>query len=192
MVQLDTPMSNAPLTPIESASPSSIPQSQPTVDFSPATVPYNEDFENALMDLILHPPSPLPNPPPAQDTTPMIPASQLPIPVSSPLRTHTSPIPGLHLTHANGYHTGGPGPAPETIRAFADKFISEHGIRDVDELRRVIGEEMSARKAQAKSRMLERERALTRNKEVEDELSKLRLQREDEVRVLEKMKSGKR
>jgi hypothetical protein len=35
--------------------------------------------------------------------------------------------------------------------------------------------------------MREREKAVARNKEVEDELEKLRLQRDAEVRVLQKM-----
>jgi hypothetical protein len=36
--------------------------------------------------------------------------------------------------------------------------------------------------------MEEREKAVLRNREIDDELEKLRLQREAEVRVLEKMK----
>jgi hypothetical protein len=192
MTSLDTPMSNAPLTPSEDASPTEPPQSQPAVEFSPATVPYNESFENDLMNLVLHPPALLPSPVPNPET-PMVPASQLPIPLSSNLRTHASPIPGLNLTHANGYHTGGPGPTTETVRAFAEKVMSEHGVRDgdVEELRRVAQGLMEEKMAELRERMAEREKAVKRNREIEDELEKLRLQRDAEVRVLEKMK-GKR
>jgi hypothetical protein len=191
MAQLDTPMSNAPLTPSEDASPGE-PQPQPVVDFSPATVPYNEAFENELMDIILHPPenSSLPTP---NGENPMIPASQLPIPLSSNLRTHASPIPGLNLTHAGGYHTGGPGPSTPTIQAFAEKFVSEHGvdIQNTAEVKKVAKVLLEEKMAELNARMGEREKAVKRNREIDEELEKLRLQRDAEVRVLEKMK-GKR
>ncbi|QRD06380.1 hypothetical protein JI435_117600, partial [Parastagonospora nodorum SN15] len=51
-----------PLTPSSEPSPAAPctandpPHSQPVVDFSPATVPYNESFENELMNLLLNPP----------------------------------------------------------------------------------------------------------------------------------------
>ncbi|KAH5370089.1 hypothetical protein HBI33_174120 [Parastagonospora nodorum] len=182
-----------PLTPSSEPSPAAPstandpPHSQPVVDFSPATVPYNESFENELMNLLLNPPS-TPSAPTPLDP-PMIPASSLPIPLSSPLRTHPSPIPGLFLTHANGYHTGGPGPSSETIRAFAEKVAREWGVdvRDTEGVRRVIEEKVQ----EVRERMGEREKAVRRNREVDEELEKLRLQRDAEVRVLEKMK-GKR
>jgi hypothetical protein len=182
-------MSNAPLTPSEDASPTS-PQPQPVVDFSPATVPYNETFENDLMNLLLHPPTTSTPPVPNNDTNPMIPASQLPIPLTSPLRTHSSPLPGLHLTHANGYHTGGPGPSSATIQAFAEKFAGEHGLdlKDSAEVKRVARAVLEEKMGEARGRMGEREKAVRRNREIDEELEKLRVQREDEVRVLEKMK----
>lgn len=192
-MSLDTPMSNAPLTPSEDASPTTddaIPKSQPTVDFSPATVPYNEAFENELMNLVLHPPENV-TPPTPNGETPMIPASQLPIPLSSNLRTHVSPIPGLNLTHPNGYHTGGPGPSPEIVRAFAEKFSEEQGVDDPQELRRAAEVMIEEKKGELRDRMREREKAVMKNREIEEELEKLRLQRDAEVRVLEKMK-GKR
>lgn len=175
-----------PLTPSSEPSPAQTdpPHPQPIVDFSPATVPYNESFENELMGLILHPPT-SPQLPASLDP-PMIPASSLPIPLSSPLRTHPSPIPGLLLTHENGYHTGGPGPSSETIRAFAEKVGRDWGVdvRDTEGVRRVIEEKVR----EATERMGEREKAVRRNREVDEELEKLRLQRDAEVRVLEKMK----
>jgi hypothetical protein len=191
MAQLDTPMSNAPLTPSEDASPAE-PQSQPVVDFSPATVPYNEAFENELMNTILHPPE-NPSLPTPNREPPMIPASQLPIPLSSNLRTHASPIPGLNLTHAGGYHTGGPGPSTATIQAFAEKIASEHGVdlQDTAGMKRVAKALLDEKMAELKTRMEEREKAVKKNKEIDEELEKLRLQRDAEVRVLEKMK-GKR
>ncbi|KAH7392086.1 hypothetical protein DE146DRAFT_698866 [Phaeosphaeria sp. MPI-PUGE-AT-0046c] len=193
MAHLDTPMSHAPLTPIDSASPTS-PQPQPVVDFSPATVPYNESFENSLMELILNP-SNTNEPPPSASASdpPMIPASQLPIPLSSPLRTHPSPVPGLHLTHPNGYHTGGPGPSTSTMQAYAEKLAAEHGMdaSDAEAVKKVARTLLEEKIGDARARMGEREKAVRKNREVDEELEKLRLQRDAEVRVLEKMK-GKR
>ena len=192
-------MSNQPLTPSSNSnsnensnpSPDLQPQSQPSVDFSPATVPYNEAFENELMNLILHPPDNPPKPTPSSET-PMVPASQLPIPLSSNLRTHPSPIPGLNLTHENGYHTGGPGPSPQTIEAYAQKFMEEHNIQDTAELQSAVQEAMARQLEIAKDRMRAREKIVQKNSEIDEQLEKLRLQREAEVRVLEKAKGGKR
>ncbi|KAL5116862.1 hypothetical protein ACEQ8H_005214 [Pleosporales sp. CAS-2024a] len=190
MAHLATPTSNAPLTPSDEPSPitTTAPEPQPITDFSPATVPYDESFENDLMNLILHPPSsPTPrHPDPPPSTPPLIPPSQLPIPLSSLLRAHPSPLPGLLLTHPNGYHTGGPGPSAPTLAAFADKMAREQGVRrgDVEGVKRAL----EARVEDLKRRMGERDRAVRRNRELDDELEKLRLQRDDEVRVLEKMK----
>jgi hypothetical protein len=118
----------------------------------------------------------------------MIPASQLPIPLSSHLRTHPSPLPGLFVTNANGYHTGGPGPSPQTIQAFAEEFMAEHDIEDAGQLERVVERIRDEKMSEVRGRMEEREKAMLRNREIDDELEKLRLQREAEVRVLEKMK----
>jgi hypothetical protein len=108
----------------------------------------------------------------------VIPASSLPIALTSPLRTHASPIPGLYLTHAHGYHTGGPGPAPDVLRAYAERVGGD---------REAWKERLDAKMSELRSRMEEREDAVRRNREVEEELGTLRLQREAEVRVLQKM-----
>ncbi|KAF2125807.1 hypothetical protein P153DRAFT_369804 [Dothidotthia symphoricarpi CBS 119687] len=187
MAQIDAAMPNAPLTPSDDADAE---LTSPAIDYSPATVPYNETFENDLMNTILHPPS-NDTPRPHTHDARMVSANQLPIPISSHLRTHASPAPGLYLTHPNGYHTGGPGPSPVRIKEFAEQFVREHGIEDVGQLERVV-EEMVARKMEeVRTRMQEREKAVERNKGVERELEGLRLQRSAELRVLEKLK-GKR
>lgn len=198
MDQKDTPMSNAPPTPGEDMSPAAQeadardtePQN-PTVDFSPATVPYNEAFENSLMNLILHPPDNITPPNPSHDS-PVIPANQLPIPLDSPLRTHPSPIPGLFVTNANGYYTGGPAPSPMTVKQFAHDFIQEHGVEDAGQLERVVEQVMKEKMEEVQERMQEREKAVQKNKLMDEELEKLRLQRDAELRVLEKMKGVKR
>jgi hypothetical protein len=178
-------MSNAPLTPRDEPELTS-----PMVDFSPATVPYNETFENELMELLLHPPSLTPHRTPAHKI-PTIPASQLPIPLSSHQRTYISQVPGLYLTHENGYHTGGPGPSPHSIDEFAERFIQEHGIEDAGQLERVVEDIIRRRLEDVKERMERRKDAVEKNRGVERELEDLRLQRSAELRVMERVK-GKR
>ncbi|CAO2653220.1 Nn.00g026310.m01.CDS01 [Neocucurbitaria sp. VM-36] len=182
----DTTMSNAPLTPGDEPEPQN-----PVVDFSPATVRYDESFENSLMETILNPPEHDMSREPSHEPH-MIPASQLPIPLSSHLRTHTSPIPGLYLTHPNGYHTGGPGPASHTVKDFADKFIREHGIEDAGQLERVVEMTVRDKLREVEERMEKRNEAVEKNKGVERELEDLRLQRSAELRVMERVKGGKR
>lgn len=187
MTQNDTPMPPAPLTPSDDDTSD---LTSPSIDYSPATVPYNEAFENDLMNAILHPPSnPAPRIHPTE--TPMLAASQLPISLSSPLRTYPSPIPGLYTTHANGYHTGGPGPSPARVREFSEQFVREHEIKGQEHLERVVAGLVEEKIGDVRRRMEDRERAVERNREVERELEGLRLQREAERRVLERAK-GKR
>jgi phosphoribosyl 1,2-cyclic phosphodiesterase len=121
----------------------------------------------------------------------MISASDLPIAVNSHLRNHTSPIPGLLLTHEHGYHTGGIGPSAHIIEGFAQRFIAEREIKDVRALESAVAEEMERKIDEVRRRMGEREEAVEKNRAVERELGDLKLQRQAELRVMEKMK-GKR
>jgi hypothetical protein len=182
----DTIMANAPLTPGDE------PQlTSPAVDFSPSTVRYDEGFENSLMEAILNPQSDNNFPKRPTQEIHMIPASQLPVPLSSHQRTHPSPIPGVYVTHPHGYHTGGPGPSPHTVNEFAQKFIAEHGIEDAGQLERVVEHIVKERLDEVRERMGRRSEAVEKNKGVERELEDLKLQRDAELRVMEKMK-GKR
>ena len=193
--QEDTIMTNAPLTPDADAdgSPDNSPKAEPTspvIDYSPATVPYNEAFENSLMDAVLSgtpatPRTPLPSIPVISPTT-------LPVPLTSTLRTYPSPIPGVLLTHANGYHTGGPGPSPSSTEDFARRFIEEEGIVDKEGLERAVSRAIEERMEVVRSRMKERSEAAKKNRGVERELEDLRVQRAAEVSVQEKLKGLKR
>lgn len=193
--QEDTVMTNAPLTPDADAdgSPESSPKAEPTspvIDYSPATVPYNEAFENALMDTILssafvHPRTPLPSIPVINPTT-------LPIPLNSHLRTQASPIPGVLLTHVNGYHTGGPGPSPSSIEDFAKRFIEEEGVVDKNGLESAVRRAIEDRMREVKTRLIERSEAVKKNRGVERELEDLKVQRAAELSVQEKLKGMKR
>ncbi|KAJ4993765.1 hypothetical protein SVAN01_00819 [Stagonosporopsis vannaccii] len=185
----DADMSSHPRlpTPGLSSSPTS-----PVIDYSPHTVPYNEDFENDLMRAILHG-TPHPSPKRKSDDQPMISASDLPVPITSHLRTHASPVPGLFLTHENGYHTGGIGPSAHVVSDFARQFIEERGLGpgDVDGLERAVRGEVEGKLEEVRSRMRRREGVVRENERVLKELESLRLERQAELRVLEKMR-GKR
>lgn len=186
MADDDRAMINNPLTPGEDE-----PEPEPTspvVDYSPATVAYNEAFENSLMNAILYgsplsPRTPLP-------ATPVINPTSLPIPLSSHLRTYPSNLPGVLLTHPNGYYTGGPGPNPSTVADFAKKFIAEYGIEDAGQLERVVEEKIKEKMEEVRERMKNREEAFNRNREVERELENLKMQRAAELRVAEKIKGS--
>lgn len=176
-------MSNAPLTPGEDPEPTS-----PVIDYSPITVQYNEAFENDLMHSILEPSNLNSRP---QTSPPLIDPTALPIPLSSPLRTYPSPVPGILLTHPNGYHTGGPGPSPSTINEFADNFIKEYEIQDAGQLERIVEDKVRVLMYTAKDRMREREVAIQKNKDVEKQLQNLEEQRNIERRVAEKIKEDR-
>lgn len=187
MAQEDAILTNAPLTPGEDADTE---PTSPVIDYSPATVTYNEAFENELMNAILYPPADQgPRTPLA--STPIINPTTLPVPLSSHLRTYASHIPGVLLTHKNGYHTGGPGPSPSTVSEFAKKFIEEHGIEDAGQLERVREEKIKEKLELVKERMREREEAANRNKIVERDLENLQMERAAELRVAEKIKVGR-
>ncbi|KAF2712840.1 hypothetical protein K504DRAFT_397523 [Pleomassaria siparia CBS 279.74] len=186
---------NAPLTPGDDQDPS---PTAPVIDYSPATVAYNEAFENQLMTAILYPSHN--NPPPRQQTSDTNPNSAstlhidprtLPIPLNSPLRTHTSPIPGVLLTHINGYHTGGLGPAPSSVNEFAEAFIKEHGIEDAGQLERVVEEKIREKMEEVRERMREREVAVRKNEAVQRELDDLEELRRVERRVAERLKESR-
>lgn len=174
-------MSNGPLTPGEDPEPTS-----PAIDYSPATLPYNEAFENQLMNAILYPSS-YPGPH-NTSSNPVINPTTLPVPLDSQLRTYSSSIPGVLLTHANGYHTGGPGPSPSTVSEYASRFIEEHGIQDAGQLERVVEEKVKELMDTVMERMREREEAVRKNEEIGKQLADLEVQRVTERRVQEKIK----
>jgi hypothetical protein len=113
--------------------------------------------------------------------------------LSSHLRTHPSPIPGLFLTHENGYHTGGIGPSAHAVNEFAQRFVEEKGLGpgDVAGLDKAVRGEVEGRLEEVRSRMKKRERAVKENERVLKELEDLRLSRQAELKVLERIKGKK-
>ncbi|KAF2275444.1 uncharacterized protein EI97DRAFT_434286 [Westerdykella ornata] len=129
---------------------------------------------------------------PPSAVPPMINRTGLPVPLDSPLRTHPSRIPGVYLTHANGYHTGGPGPTPSRVSEFAARFIEEHGIQDARQLERVVEGKISELMEVVMERMREREELVRKNEEVRKQLEDLEVQRMAEIRVQQKIKESRK
>lgn len=79
------------------------------------------------------------------------------------------------------------------VSDFARRFVEERGLGpgDVEGLERAVRGEVEGRLEEVRSRMRRREGVVRENEKVLKELESLRLERQAELRVLEKMK-GKR
>jgi len=105
------------------------PDAAPLRPTSSSAPRYSADFEDALMNLMLHPPAPdgiqiLDDTFPRQEgkgttihireidaaSLPYVGASELPLPLDDPRRVYRSAVPGARLTHPSGALAGGPGP----------------------------------------------------------------------------------
>lgn len=179
-------MSHAPLMATDKPQPSD--NTIPDSNYPPRNLPYSESFENEFMKTILYPPAPTTRLPPASPSL-LVQPSALPLPLTSPLRTHPSPFPGVHLTHPGGYHTGGPGPSASVVAAFAKRFIHEQGIRSEAELERRVQEAVQRRMGEVRERMGRREEAIKRNEGVRREIRLLEAQRRTEERVEERIRA---
>lgn len=179
----------------------------------PSDVPYSEEFENDLMKLILRGEEAAPKS--AVDHAADI---NFPIPLYSPARTASGggvlhaelPVP---LTHLGGWWTGGPGPGTsagaatdppsdqsseeiEAQRAFVNDFIQTHLPRlnsrtSTATVDAKITEEVERLINEVKDRMRKREEAVKNNEKVKKELEMLRLQRETEKKVWERMRGSR-
>lgn len=187
--------------------------------YVPHDLPYSADFEDSLMDLLLDPPSPPPDPGIrvlAADSTepavtgasirlpdlstqslPTIGEAQLPLPLTSALRTFASPLPGLRLTHPGGYFEGGPGLQAD-IDTFPDDFVAAHaqGRRggasaSVDELQRAVKREIEANVLLLRERVGARRGAKETNARIERELRTALDQHSMEQKIHAKMAEEK-
>lgn len=79
------------------------------------------------------------------------------------------------------------------VNDFAQQFVGEREIApgDVRALEQAVQTEVEGRLEEVRARMRRREKAVRENERVRRELEDLRLQRQAELRVLERMK-GKR
>ena len=176
-------MTTGPLTPGEDPEPSS------TIDYAPDHVPYDEQFENELMERILFPGmADFASQRPVPKDEQAVYISSLPVPLNSPDRKYPSPIPGILLTHPNGYHTGGPGPSPEEVSAFAEQFIAHHDITTSRDLAKKVDEVIKQKVAEVRERLEAREEAVLKNQRVRKDIKDLEVQRQAEERVEERIR----
>lgn len=118
---------------------------------------------------------------------PSIREDELPIPLDDPRRIFASPVPGVRLTHPGGYLEGGPGLDPE-IDTFPDDFLSNHpGLRNGDELRAAVAQEVDKQISLLQERMRARQRAKENNEDIERQLKALMDQHSMEMKSLQRM-----
>ena len=193
-------MSHAPTTPK-----SNTPDDGTYASHLPRDVPYAASFEDAVQAVVLGPQSTktgiriLPADDPQEDqpgvavhstsidrsSFPEIPFSELPLALDDPRRIYASPVPGVNLTHPEGYLEGGAGIAPGEDE-FARHFIVEHRIRNATQLRSVVDREIKVNQTLLKERMEARAEAQVKNKRIEREIATLTDQMDMETRVLNK------
>nr|POF15010.1 hypothetical protein CFP56_72114 [Quercus suber] len=118
---------------------------------------------------------------------PLIPETELPLPLNSPLRTFASPLPGVKLTHPFGYLEGGPGLDP-AIDTFPDDFVAGHAeVETPRELRRAVEREIAGHVEVLRDRLRARREAKENNARVERELRTLLDQHSMERKIHAKM-----
>lgn len=169
---------------------------------SPAgELPYNKEFEDSVMRVILDPPTtndgiesrgPLPAFLLGRDT---VPHDELPLPLDDARRQYKSAIPGIKLTHPTGAYEGGNPGHTEEDRAWVREFIKRHNIKTKEDLERAkapaIQEQAEEMRRIARARMA----ALEEREKIEKDIKNLNDQREIEIKaqrnLIEKAKAKK-
>jgi hypothetical protein len=160
----------------------------------PTTVPYSASFNDSLMNTMDYMSGSYQQPLGGEGplNAESIRPEHLPIPLSSPLRTHRSPVPGVSLTHPSGSLYGGPQPhSAAELHAYAQEVISSHGIVRRSDLRELIDTKIAEARTDLEDRLQERRAAKERNDVLKNEVRQLMVEREMEVRVAERWRSEK-
>lgn len=184
----DTPMDDAP--PINSA------PTRPT-----AEVPYNREFEDSVMRVILDPPAtndgvesrgPLPAFLLGRDT---VPHEELPLPLDDARRQYKSIIPGIKLTHPTGAYEGGNPDPTEEDKAWTRLWVERNNIKTIDDLERAKAVAYQEELDEMRRRAQARKEAIDEREKIEKELKALNDQREVELKaqrsIIEKAKAKK-
>ncbi|KAK6438507.1 hypothetical protein LTR95_005291 [Oleoguttula sp. CCFEE 5521] len=173
--------------------------------YVPHDLPYNEAYENAIMQITLRPDPnakrgirviPEGSSEQAQEgvsvgaadiaweSLPIIAEADLPLLLDDPRRIYASQVPGILLTHPGGYHEGGPGLDPE-MDTFAEDFTSRHGdVQDAVQLRAAKDKDVKANLELLKKQMLDRQKAVEHNAKIHSQLKALTEQHELELKLL--------
>lgn len=124
------------------------------------------------------------DPPPHFDT--------LPVALDSPLRTYNSAITGLYLTHPGGWLEGG-FPTDAEVNSFEQRYVEEFQRTQPKStttvLKRRIKDDIARAREELEERMRERSDALEENKKLDEEISRLEMERSMERKVEEKMRA---
>ena len=173
---------------------------------------YDADFEDSLIDLVLHANGThngiglIPEDSDEQgvegisvraedvapQSLPTITEDDLPLRLDDPRRKFTSSIPGIKLTHPSGYLEGGP-PLEPNLDTFADDFLSSHpNVSTPEQLRKAIQKEVDGSIELLKERLRARQRAKERNEQIAKELKVLTDQHNMELRIQERMQEEQR
>ncbi|KAK5109185.1 hypothetical protein LTR62_007270 [Meristemomyces frigidus] len=179
------------------------------VNYVPHDLAYSRDFEDELLQAVLHPTNtdpglriiPLDSTEQPENGIsvrvsdisiaglPSVTEDELPLLLSDARRVFQSSIPGVKLTHPGGYLEGGPGLDPN-MDTFADDFLHTHrrsNAGDVATLRTALDREVSSSIEELKQRLRAREQARWKNEQIEKELRGLEEEHDMELKIHNKM-----
>ena len=181
----------------------------------PHDLPYNGDFEDSLIDIILNPSDVTTTEnairviPEDSDETPVdgksvrfqdvdltnlptLTEHDLPIPLTDARRIYASPIAGIKITHPDGWIEGGPALDPN-MDTFADDFLSQHSdITNLEQLQRAVKKEVDANMEVLKGRLRARQQAKQQNERIAKEIRTLMDQHDLELRIQQKSQEDQR
>ncbi|KAF2433234.1 hypothetical protein EJ08DRAFT_658485 [Tothia fuscella] len=160
----------------------------------PPQLPHNPSFEDEISTSLLSAPI-VPTSTSLSNneetpTIPHIPPHQLPLPLSSPLRTYHLPQTNIHLTQKLGSIYGGPGlPHPAIIEA-GQRLIEENGFTSQERLEDWVHRRIASLVREAERRAEGRVDARRGNERVREEIRVLEGDYEMERRAVERRLGG--
>jgi hypothetical protein len=155
----------------------------------PSTPPYDESFENAIMERAISTAAPPHGQSQTPTAIPILPAER-PLPLSDSRRQHPLPSTSLLLTEQGGSIYGGAGSSKEKLRAEAQDLIDANDFTSKDELEELIGKKVEDTKQEARARAYRRLEALKKNARIDEEIRELEMNHQMEKRAMEKRTKG--
>jgi hypothetical protein len=118
---------------------------------------------------------------------PKISKDELPLPLSDPRRIYASLVPGVKLTHPNGYYEGGPGLDPKAD-TFAKDYLSRNSdIRTAADLEAAKQRDIAASLEEAKQSAQRRLAAIEHNENTHKKIRALEAQHDMELKLQKRM-----
>jgi hypothetical protein len=165
----------------------------PVPSWTPPEIPYNESFEDDVMNAILHPPPPDPEPGESEislnfDVTP----DDLPLQLHDFRRKYPSAVPGILLPTRDSSLHGACGVPDAVAHGLAREMIEQNGIKTPAEFAAFLEEELRGQKRVLKERMERRQESMKHNEVLDKEIRQLEMERDMQRRVAEKWRQGRR